>query len=77
LSSVRAITDIRVDAYETTSAAPATVGEGEDDIVSFFSDVDLDLQKVEDNGGGDGDSSDHGQWVQDASAEDYDMSDFE
>lgn len=58
VASVRVITDIRVDAYETTSTAPTTVDEDGDDVGTFLSDVEIDLQNAENNDdcedGGDG-----------------------
>lgn len=78
-SSVRAITDIRVDIYETTSIEPTVVDEDEDNVGAFLSDVDLDLQNTENNND-DGDGGGHAQWSEDlqiADAEDYDMLDIE
>ncbi|KAF8457764.1 P-loop containing nucleoside triphosphate hydrolase protein [Terfezia claveryi] len=58
VASVRVITDIRVDAYETTSTAPTTVDEDGDDIGTFLSDVEIDLKNAGNNDdgedGGDG-----------------------
>ena len=78
LSSVRAITDIRVDAYETTSTAPTIIDEEEGDVGTYLSDVDLDLQDAGNND--DGDSGGHAQWLEDprnTSPEDCIMSDYQ
>lgn len=78
MSSVQVITDIRVDVYETTSTAPTTIDEDEDDVGTFLSDVDLDLQNAENNDdGGDGGGAQWSEDLQNANAEDYDMSDTE